>query len=35
LLGLLDSTAFTIYDGIVEELKKTAPFNGNSNPVVP
>ena len=35
LLGLLDSTAFTIYDGIVEELKKTAPSNGNSNPVVP
>lgn len=35
LLGLLDSTAFTIYDGIVEELKKTAPANGNPNPVVP
>jgi hypothetical protein len=35
LLGLLDSTAFTIYDGIVEELKKNAPANGNPNPVVP
>jgi hypothetical protein len=35
LLGLLDSTAFAIYDEIVDELKKTAPSNGNPSPVVP
>ncbi|HVU45426.1 MAG TPA: hypothetical protein VHD85_04825 [Terracidiphilus sp.] len=35
LLGLLDTTAFTIYDGIIGELKKAAPSNGNPSPVVP
>lgn len=34
LLGLLDSTAFALYDGIVEELKRTAPINGIPSQVV-
>jgi hypothetical protein len=35
LLGLLDSTAFGIYDRIVAELKQNNPADGNPSPVVP
>lgn len=34
LLGLLDSTAFGIYDAIIAELKEGASANGNPSPLV-